>query len=148
MQRQAGGSTTGSTSRSERAARPRADDAARLAPPETVKLGHGVATFSDRRIFPRRDLLVSVRPPGTSDGWMSTRDVSAGGMRLLSERALGKGDDLELEILLPDGSWMPVTTKVACSDNLDVASTAEEQEGLPFLALTRADLEAFKRHLH
>jgi len=51
---------------------------------------------------------------------MSTRDVSAGGMRLLSERALGKGDHLELEILLPDGSWLPVTTKVAWSVKLDV----------------------------
>jgi PilZ domain len=105
-----------------------------------------MATFSDRRIFPRRDLLVSVRPPGedSSGRWMSTRDVSAGGMRLLSDRALVKGDHLELEILLPDGSWMPVTTKVAWSVKLDVGSTAEYEVGLRFVDLGPADLERMK----
>ena len=105
-----------------------------------------MATFNDRRIFPRRDLLVSVRPPGEEapDGWMRTRDVSAGGMRLLSDTALGKGDHFELEILLPDGSWMLVTTKVAWSVKLDVGSTAEYEVGLRFVDLTPADLERMK----
>ncbi len=102
-----------------------------------------MATFSDRRLFPRRDLLVSVRPPGedASDRWMNTRDVSAGGMRLLSDSALVKGDHLELEVLLPDGSWLRVTTKVAWSVKLDVGSTAEYEVGLRFVELTPADLE-------
>ena len=105
-----------------------------------------MATFHDRRIFPRRDLLVSVRPPGevSSGRWMSTRDVSAGGMRLLSDGALVKGDRLELEILLPDGSWMPVTTKVAWSVKLDVGSTAEYEVGLRFVDITPAGLERLK----
>jgi hypothetical protein len=105
-----------------------------------------VATFSDRRLFPRRDLLVSVRRPGddAADKWMTTRDISAGGMRLLSETALGKGDYLELEILLPDGSWMPVTTKVAWSVKLDVGSTAEFEVGLRFPDFTPAELTRLK----
>ncbi|HEY8813375.1 MAG TPA: PilZ domain-containing protein [Candidatus Dormibacteraeota bacterium] len=105
-----------------------------------------MATFSDRRIFPRRDLLVSVRPPGeaAAGSWMSTRDVSAGGMRLLSDRALVKGDRLELEVLLPDGSWLRVTTKVAWSVKLDVGSTAEYEVGLRFTELTPADMQRLK----
>ena len=105
-----------------------------------------MATFSDRRIFPRRDLLVSVRPPGeaAAGSWMSTRDISAGGMRLLSDRALVKGDRLELEVLLPDGSWLRVTTKVAWSVKLDVGSTAEYEVGLRFTELTPADMQRLK----
>jgi c-di-GMP-binding flagellar brake protein YcgR len=102
-----------------------------------------VQNFADRRQFPRQDRLVSVRQPGegSSDRWLSTRDVSAGGMRLLSERALAKGDRLELEILLLDGSWLLVQIKVAWSVKLDIGSTAEYEVGLRFLDLTPADLE-------
>ena len=75
---------------------------------------------------------------------MSTRDVSAGGMRLLSDRALVKGDRLELEVLLPDGSWLRVTTKVAWSVKLDVGSTAEYEVGLRFTELTPADMQRLK----
>jgi hypothetical protein len=75
---------------------------------------------------------------------MTTRDISAGGMRLLSERALGRGDYLELEILLPDGSWMPVTTKVAWSVKLDVGSSAEYEVGLRFPDFTPAELTRLK----
>jgi hypothetical protein len=91
-------------------------------------------------------MLVSVRPPGqeAATSWMSTRDVSAGGMRLLSAHPLVKGEHLELEVLLPDGSWMPVTTKVAWSVKLDVGSTAEFEVGLRFVDLTPADLERIK----
>ena len=105
-----------------------------------------MATFQDRRISPRRDLLVSVRPPGetAAESWMNTRDVSAGGMRLLSDRALVKGDRLELEVLLPDGSWLRVTTKVAWSVKLDVGSTAEYEVGLRFVDLIPADMERLK----
>jgi len=75
---------------------------------------------------------------------MTTRDISAGGMRLLSDRALVKHDYLELEILLPDGSWMPVTTKVAWSVKLDVGSTAEYEVGLRFPDFTPAELARLK----
>ena len=99
--------------------------------------------FADRRQFPRTDRLVSVRQPGedTPDAWLTTRDISAGGMRLLSERALAKGDRLELEMLMLDGSWLPLQTKVAWSVKLDVGSTAEYEVGLRFLDLTQADLD-------
>jgi len=90
--------------------------------------------------------LVSVRTPGedSTDRWLTTRDVSAGGMRLLSERALGKGDRLPLEVLLPDGTWLAVTTKIAWSVKLDVGSTAEYEVGLRFLELTEDDLERLR----
>jgi PilZ domain len=102
--------------------------------------------FSDRRSFPRHDLLVTVRPAGdeSADGWMSTRDVSAGGMRLLSDRALEKLEHLQLEILLPDGSWLPVETKVAWSVKLDVNAPAEYEVGLRFIGLTPQDMERMK----
>jgi c-di-GMP-binding flagellar brake protein YcgR len=104
---------------------------------------NAVESFADRRQHPRSDLLVSVRPPGeqAADSWHSTRDLSAGGMRLLSDRALLKGDRLPLEILLPDGSWLAVTTKVAWSVKLDVGSTAEYEVGLRFLDLDAESLE-------
>src|SRR5437764_15335276 len=99
--------------------------------------------FSDRRAFPRQDLLVSVRPPGDtgSEGWLSTRDVSAGGMRLLSDRPFAKGDRFELEMLLPDGSWLLVLTKVAWSVTMDVGSAARFEVGLRFLELSEVDLK-------
>jgi hypothetical protein len=102
--------------------------------------------FADRRAFPRQDLLVSVRPPGetSSEGWLSTRDVSAGGMRLLSARPLAKGDRFELEMLLPDGSWLLVLTKVAWSVTLDVGSSAKFEVGLRFLELSEDDLERLR----
>jgi hypothetical protein len=99
--------------------------------------------FIDRRAHPRQDLLVSVRPPAetSSERWHTTRDVSAGGMRLLSDRPLVKGDRLPLEMLLPDGSWLAVTTKVAWSVKLDIGSSAEYEVGLRFLELTEDDLD-------
>lgn len=102
--------------------------------------------FVDRRAHPRQDLLVSVREPGeaSADRWLTTRDLSAGGMRLLSTHALGKGDRLPLEVLLPDGSWLAVTTKVAWSVKLDVGSSAEYEVGLRFLDLSAEDLERLR----
>ena len=102
--------------------------------------------FENRRAFPRHDLLVTVRHSGeeSDDDWMSTRDVSAGGMRLLSDRALEKGDHLKLEILLPDGSWLAAETKVAWSVKLDVNAPAEYEVGLRFVGLTPEDMERMK----
>jgi c-di-GMP-binding flagellar brake protein YcgR len=102
--------------------------------------------FADRRAHPRQDLLVSVRTPGeeAAERWHTTRDVSAGGMRLLSDHALGKGDRLPLELLLPDGSWLAVTTKVAWSVKLDIGSSAEYEVGLRFLELSEDDLDRLR----
>ena len=102
--------------------------------------------FENRRAYPRHDLLVTVRHSGeeSDDEWMSTRDVSAGGMRLLSDRALEKFDHLKLEILLPDGSWLAVVTKVAWSVKLDVNAPAEYEVGLRFTGLTPEDMERMK----
>jgi len=105
-----------------------------------------VENFTNRRAYPRQELLVSVRRPGegATDRWLSTRDVSAGGLRLLSDRALVKGARLPLEILLPDSSWLLVTTKVAWSMKMDVGSTSEYEVGLRFLDLSPGDLERLK----
>ena len=98
---------------------------------------NAVEGLANRREHPRSDLVVSVRAPGeaTAESWMSTRDLSAGGMRLLSDRALLKGDRLALEILLPDGSWLQVTTKVAWSVQMDVGATSAYEVGLRFIDL-------------
>jgi hypothetical protein len=105
-----------------------------------------VASFSDRRSYPRRELLISVRSPGEAEGngWMTTRDLSAGGIRLLSDRAIERGDRMELELLLPDGTWLLVMTKVAWSVKLDVGSAAEYEVGLRFMDLALTDLERLK----
>ena len=97
--------------------------------------------FADRRRYPRLEKLVSVRIVAgkESDPWLSTRDVSAGGMRLLSDRPLEKGEPLDLEMLLPDGSWLRVVSKVAWSVKLDVGSAAEYEVGLRFVELTPDD---------
>jgi c-di-GMP-binding flagellar brake protein YcgR len=100
-----------------------------------------VSQFSDRREFAREERPVTVRPveEATSDRWMMTRDISAGGMRLLSPEALPRFERLELELLLPDGSWLRVATKVAWSVKLDVGAVAEYECGLRFLELTAED---------
>ncbi len=97
--------------------------------------------FADRRRYPRLEKLVSVRQVAGdgSDPWLSTRDVSGGGMRLLSDRSREKGEQLDLEMLLPDGSWLRVIAKVAWSVKLDVGSAAEYEVGLRFVDLTQDD---------
>ena len=70
--------------------------------------------------------------------------TSAGGMRLLSDRAIERGDRMELELLLPDGTWLLVMTKVAWSVKLDVGSAAEFEVGLRFPDFTPAELTRLK----
>ena len=109
-------------------------------------MGSAVESFTNRRAAPRHDLLVSVRVPGESSAerWFSTRDFSAGGMRLLCDRALTKGDRHRFEILLPDSSWLAVTTKVAWSMKMDVGSSAEYEVGLRFLEMSEEDAERLR----
>ena len=102
-------------------------------------MGTAVESFVNRRAHPRQDTLLSVRLAG-EDAWFSTRDVSAGGMRLLADRAMRKGDRLQLELLLPDSSWLPLTGKVAWSMRMDVGSSAAYEVGLRFLDLSEDDL--------
>ena len=104
-------------------------------------MGTVVENFVDRRSTPRRDVQASVRNAGEAAGerWHTTRDISAGGMRMLYDRALSKGELLALEMLLPDGSWLPLRAKVAWSVKLDIGAPAEYEVGLRFLDLTTAD---------
>lgn len=100
-----------------------------------------MSQYSDRREHPREDRTVTVR---TAEGsgpirWLATRDISAGGLRLLSPEPFPRFERLDLEVLLPDSSWLRVATKVAWSVKLDVDSAAEYECGLRFVDLTPAD---------
>ena len=97
-----------------------------------------MSQFSDRREFPRAEKVITVRPveESRSDRWLTTRDISAGGMRMLSRESLPRFERMEVEVLLPDGSWLRVMTKVAWSVKLDVGSAAEYECGLRFVDLS------------
>jgi len=100
-----------------------------------------VSQFSDRREFPRAEKVITVRPveESRSDRWLTTRDISAGGMRLLSPQPFPRFERLDLELLLPDSSWLRLSTKVAWSVKLDLESAAEYECGIRFVDLTPED---------
>lgn len=96
----------------------------------------------ERRQAPRVDLNVPVRHTGqtSTEAWRNTRDISATGMRMMAGQAYPKGDRLDLEILLPDGSWLRIIAKVAWSVKLDVGAASEYEVGLRFLELDQQAL--------
>lgn len=100
----------------------------------------------ERRRAPRVDLRVPVRPAGqtSSEEWQTTRDISATGLRMLSGRPHPKGDRLDLELLLPDGSWLPIPAKVAWSVPLDVGAAAKYEVGVRYLEMDGVTLERLR----
>ncbi|TMC12005.1 MAG: PilZ domain-containing protein [Chloroflexi bacterium] len=100
-----------------------------------------VSDYSDRREHRREERTVTVRTAESSGSirWLATRDISAGGMRLLSPQPFPRFERLGLELLLPDSSWLRLSTKVAWSVKLDVESAAEYECGIRFVDLTPED---------
>lgn len=69
----------------------------------------------------------------------NTRDISLGGMRVLSDEALAVGSRLELDVLLPDESIVRCWATVVWVDELDAGARFEI--GLRFTDMAEPDIQ-------
>jgi hypothetical protein len=97
----------------------------------------------DRRRFPRLNLPMVYRRAGLLGPRQRARDISRGGMRVLTDDDLTIGTRLTIEIFLPSDESIRVDVRVAWIREL-VGEDARFEAGLEFLAadpFRRAQLE-------
>jgi c-di-GMP-binding flagellar brake protein YcgR len=97
----------------------------------------------DRRRFPRLNLPMVYRRAGLLGPRQRARDISRGGMRVLTDDDLTIGMRLTIEIFLPTDESIRVDVRVAWIREL-LGEDARFEAGLEFLAadpLRRAQLE-------
>ena len=64
------------------------------------------------------------------------RDLSRGGVRVLTDHAFALGVRLEIELFLPDGRSVQVTVRVSWLAPIDPPSEAAFEAGLEFMELS------------
>ena len=100
----------------------------------------------EKRRFRRLQLPITVKSALGGDYHCRVLDVSEQGLRIASNRALPKGESINLDLYLVDGDPFPIRL-VAKS----VWSTSENEkpviQGLDLSASHRRNLDVLKRHL-
>ena len=69
------------------------------------------------------------------------RNISLGGMRVFSDESFGKGERLDLDVLLPDGSAVRCWAEVVWIEELMPASRARFDIGLKFDDMAAEDVQ-------
>src|ERR1700738_1047239 len=112
--------------------------------PPVTKQGHpepGQPASRERRRYPRVGAPVFYRPAGL--GFLhhryNTRDISLGGMRVLSDEAVPVGRRLELDVLLPDESVVRCWATVIWADELN--AEAKYEIGFRFTDMAEPDIQ-------
>jgi c-di-GMP-binding flagellar brake protein YcgR len=95
----------------------------------------------DRRRMPRLAAPVIYRQSGSDlfHHQRSSVDVSAGGMRALSDEPLRPGDQLELDLLPPGDSQIRMWARVAWIERLPDGADASYEVGLQFTDIADED---------
>ena len=91
---------------------------------------------ADRRQYRRVQAPVYCRPMGKPlFGREKTKaiDISAGGLRIYTDDEMKRGDRLELELFLPDGSSIVTAVEIVWVDHLDSNAPARYDMGLKFI---------------
>jgi hypothetical protein len=88
----------------------------------------------ERRRFPRLSVPVYYRPARLFGPRSPARDLSLGGVRILTDDTLVVGKRLEIELFLPDGGSLTVDVRVAWVRPLN-DDFAQYEAGLEFLAM-------------
>lgn len=70
----------------------------------------------------------------------NTQDISLGGMRVFSDVQFDVGSKLDLDVLLPDGSWVRCWTEVVWTVELDGSALARFDLGLKFTDMAPSDI--------
>ena len=92
----------------------------------------------NRRRFRRIRAPVFSRPLGTVSTTMrrQVRDISHGGLRVYSDEKHKVGQTLEIELVLPSGGTLILTTAVVWVESLPKGSPARFDLGLRYLELS------------
>jgi c-di-GMP-binding flagellar brake protein YcgR len=112
--------------------------------PPVAKQGHakpGQSASRERRRYPRVGAPVFYRPAGLDflHHRYNTRDISLGGMRVLSDEAVEVGSRLELDVLLPDESVVRCWAIVIWADELN--TEAKFEIGFRFTDMAEPDIQ-------
>jgi hypothetical protein len=100
----------------------------------------------DRRRYPRVNLPLFYRPAGILGPRRPARNVSRGGILVLTDDALKEGTRLEVELFLPDGGSLVVDVRVAWIREL-AGGEARYEAGLEFLAMDEVRATLLERCL-
>lgn len=98
----------------------------------------------ERRRFPRLSVPVYYRPARLFGPRSPARDLSLGGVRILTDDSLAVGKRLEIELFLPDGGSLTVDVRVAWVRPLN-DDFAQYEAGLEFLAMDPAQAKLLER---
>ena len=95
----------------------------------------------DRRRYPRIKAHIIYRPAGLAlfHHWRSAVDVSAGGMRAVSDEKIRVGRRLEMELLLGGGSTIRCWARVVWLDELPAGSPSRYEVGMQFIDVEDAN---------
>ncbi len=87
----------------------------------------------DRRRFPRVKAPVYYRPAGVLGMSSQASNISLAGVRIYSNKPFKKSQDLEIELLLPNGNSLKAIVRVVWISALPPGSEAIYDVGLEFL---------------
>lgn len=86
------------------------------------------------------------RPAGLLGPRRPARDVSRGGLRVLTDEVLAPNTRFEIEMFLPDGGSLNVDVRVAWTRELQ-GEDARYEAGLEFLEMDQVRLDLLERAL-
>jgi len=98
----------------------------------------------DRRRFPRLKVPVYYRAARLLGPRSPARDLSLGGVRILTDEVLNVGKRLEIELFLPDGGSLTVDVRVAWIRPLN-DDFAQFEAGLEFMAMDAGQARLLER---
>lgn len=104
---------------------------------------YAVGALSDRRRYPRIDADVLCRPAGIGlfHHRRNTQDISLGGARVFSDEDLQVGSRLDLDVVLPDGSFVRGWAEVVWRIELGSGAPARYDVGLKFTDMDTSDVQ-------
>jgi c-di-GMP-binding flagellar brake protein YcgR len=100
----------------------------------------------DRRRFPRLDLPVFYRSARLFGPRQPARDLSRGGIRVLTDEPFTIGTRLEIELFLPEGDSLTIDVRVAWVRELS-DQEADYEAGLEFLAMDEDRVARLERYI-
>ena len=99
--------------------------------------------MSDRRRYPRVQANVICRPAGSTlfHHRHNTQNISLGGMRVYSDEDFPVGSRLDLDVLMPDKTFVRIWATVVWRTDLGAGGLARYDVGLRFTDLSPADIQ-------
>lgn len=94
----------------------------------------------NQRKFPRiRMPILWRRADGPTVSPRTVVDISGGGVRLYADQPHKLGEDLELEVFMPDGVTLTCRVEVVWAETLEMGAEARFEIGVKFVRIAEAD---------